>query len=126
MPSEPSEQQQPRTWSVKFRDTFRGLRFASREKSFRVHLFFTVAVLIATAVLGATITEWLFLATAIGSVLVAEILNTSVERLARAVTDEQNPLVGQALDLASAAVLTASIYAVIVGVVILGPKLFGG
>jgi diacylglycerol kinase len=131
MPSQPSQPSQmsdhgpnagKRSWIVKFRDTFRGLGFAVQEQSFRVHVFFALAVLIATTRLGASKTEWLFLVAAIGSVLITETINTAIERLARAVTKEENPLVGQALDLASAAVLIASFFAVIVGLVILGPK----
>lgn len=127
MPSEPSEHHRPkaRSWTDKFRDTFRGLRFAVQEQSFRTHLAMATLVLIVTGVLGATATEWLFLATAISAVMVSEILNTAIERMARAVTEKENPLIGQALDLASAAVLTASIYAAIVGVLILGPKFWG-
>jgi diacylglycerol kinase len=128
MPSELSEHHQPKTrsWIAKFRDTFRGLRFAVQEQSFRIHLVMATLVLIVTGVLGATTTEWLFLATAISAVMVTEILNTAIERIARAITDEENPLIGQALDLASAAVLTASIFAVTVGILILGPKLWAG
>lgn len=113
-----------RPWSAKFADTFRGLRLVVSEQSFRVHLVFAVAVAAVTLALGATRSEWLFLATAIGIVLITETLNTAIERLARAVTGDHHPLVGQALDISSAAVLTASLFAVIVGMVILGPKLW--
>ena len=90
MPSELSEHHQPKTrsWIAKFRDTFRGLRFAVQEQSFRIHLVMATLVLIVTGVLGATTTEWLFLATAISAVMVTEILNTAIERIARAILIE--------------------------------------
>jgi diacylglycerol kinase len=115
---------QRRHWTAKFSDSFRGIRFALQEQSFCVHLFVALVVVGIGAMVRPSAVEWMLLVGVIGLVLVTEIVNSALERLSRAITVEQDPLIGQALDLASAAVLTASTLAVIVGVTILGPDCF--
>ena len=56
----------------------------------------------------------------IGMVFVAELLNTSIEFIASAVTSNYDPRIEAALDVASGAVLVASLVAVIVGGLVLG------
>jgi diacylglycerol kinase len=52
-------------------------------------------------------------------VLTAEMFNTAIEHLARAVTREEHPEVHDALDIASGAVLVAAIGASCVGVLMI-------
>ena len=59
----------------------------------------------------------------IGGVLVAEMLNTSLEYLAQAITDQPDPRIGKALDVASGSVLLASLFAAIVGLIVLVPPI---
>ncbi|MCP4774306.1 MAG: diacylglycerol kinase family protein [Planctomycetaceae bacterium] len=56
----------------------------------------------------------------IGTVLTAELFNSSLESLAKAITDQTNQHVANALDIASGAVLLMSLMASIVGALILG------
>lgn len=112
------------SWITKFRCTFRGAKIAVRgESSFFVHLFAAVAVTVAAAVFQVSLIEWCLLAGCIGGVLAVELLNTAIERLARAVDDSYNDKLRDALDISGAAVLIASVTAVVIGVLILGGHL---
>jgi diacylglycerol kinase len=109
-----------RTWFQKFRCAFRGLRLGVRgQSSFLVHFLAAGAVLLAAAVLQAERTEWCVLLLCIAIVLTAEMFNSALEHLARAVDRSENRHLGSALDIGSAAVLTAAIGASIVGSLIL-------
>jgi diacylglycerol kinase len=109
-----------RPWGEKFSDAFRGLRQGIRgESSFFAHFFIAAAVALSAVVLDINIIEWCILIICITVVLVAEMVNTALESLARAITDEPNPHVGGALDIGSAAVLLAAIGAAVVGAIVL-------
>jgi diacylglycerol kinase (ATP) len=69
-------------------------------------------------------TEWGLLLLAITSVLVAEMFNTALECLGRAVEPHPNPLLGKALDMASGAVLLAAVGASGVGLILFVPALW--
>ena len=113
-----------RSWSHKFRDAFRGLRRAFRtQTSFFVHVWMAVAVVVAAAVLQLSFVEWGLLAVAIGIVLVAEIFNTAIESLARAIDVGRHPRIRDGLDIASAAVLVSAATAAVIGVLVLGSRI---
>ncbi len=108
-----------RGWSEKFHDAFRGIKAGVRgQVSFFVHFFFAAAVVVAAAVLHVSLLEWCVLAMCITGVMAAEMFNTALESLARAITDQMDPNVGIALDIGSAAVLTASIGSALVGTIV--------
>lgn len=112
------------SWYAKFANAIRGVGLgAAGESSFAVHGFAALVVAGAAVMLQVPPMEWCVLLLTIGLVITVELLNSSIERLARAVTDEPNPMVGAALDIASGAVLVAAAISVLVGVVIFGPKL---
>jgi diacylglycerol kinase len=111
-----------RSWITVFRDAFRGIREGVLgERVFAIHLTMAVAVLGAAVLFQVTTTEWLVLIFCIGLVCTAELLNTALERMAKAVTQERNVHVGAALDIAAGAVLVASITAVVCGLIIFVP-----
>ncbi len=55
----------------------------------------------------------------IGGVLTAEMINSAMEYLAKAIDEKYNPHLGDALDTGSAAVLFASLAAAAVGAIVL-------
>ena len=117
-----------RTWIEKFRTAFRGLAIGVHgQRSFVVHLSAMVAVIAAGIVVRVDRLEWCLLALCIAGVLTAELFNSALESLARAITHEENPHIGGALDIGSAAVLIGSLGAAVVGAAIflrhLGPWL---
>jgi len=113
-----------RTWMQKFRDALRGLKEGIRgQSSFFVHFFTAAAVVVAAAVLRMDRVEWALLLLSITAVLVAEMFNSGLESIARAITDEHHPHLGNALDIGSAAVLLAAVGASLVGAIVFGNRL---
>ena len=108
-----------RSWADKFRDAFRGVKTGVRgQSSFFVHFFLAAAVLITAMVLHVDRIEWCLLVLCIALVLAAEMFNSALESMARAITDQPNPEIGNALDIGSAAVLLMAIGAAAVGLMI--------
>lgn len=112
-----------RTWFAKFGDAFRGVaRAVSSQSSFAIHLPAAVATLAVAAFLGLSLVEWCVLVGAIGLVIAAEVINTSIEFLAKAVTSDFDPNVRDALDIASAGVFVTVVTAVVIGGLLLGTR----
>lgn len=80
-------------------------------------------VVIVSYVLSLSLTEWLWMLLASFLVLVMEIWNTVIENTIDLVSPDYHPLAKKAKDMAAAAVLFTSIFAVIVGAIILLPKI---
>jgi diacylglycerol kinase (ATP) len=113
-----------RTWLGKFGDSFRGLfRAVVTESSFAAHLPAAAAAVALGGWLGLAAGEWCLVALAIGAVLAAETVNSAVEMLAKALDRGPDERIRDALDMASGAVLVTVGTAVVVGLVIFGPRL---
>ena len=114
----------PRTWIAKFGDAFRGIaRAVLGQSSFAIHIPVAIATLALAAALRVSLLEWCVLAGAVGAVLAAEVINTSIEMLAKAVTSEYDPHVRDALDIASAGVMVTVLTAVVIGTLLLGNRI---
>lgn len=123
-PGEPAPPGRPRPWSAKFGDCFRGLRFAVRgQSSFGVHFAMGLAVILAAALLGCSPGEWALLLFAIGLVLTAELVNTSIETLFRGLDPAVRERSWRSLDIAAAAVLVASLTAAAVGILVFSQRI---
>ena len=113
-----------RTWWEKFRDAFVGLKLGVRgQSSFFLHVFSAATVIVLAAILGVSLIEWCLLLLCIAGVLTAEMLNSALESMAKAITDQHDPHLGIALDVGSAAVLLASTGAATVGTIIFANRL---
>jgi diacylglycerol kinase len=113
-----------RSWLTKFRDAFRGLWVGvARQNSFIIHLLAAIVALVAALLFGVTPGEWCVLVIAITVVLVAELFNTALEHLAKAVAEEYHPEIRDALDTAAAAVLVAAAGSVVIGIIVFAPYL---
>lgn len=88
------------------------------QSSFAVHIPMAVAVLAVAALLRCPLWQWCLLILCIGMVLSAELANSALEELAAGVSPQENPRVGRALDIASGAVLVASLAASGIGALI--------
>ena len=99
-------------------------RAVQRDRNMRNHLAVTALVVSWGAVLRLPAAHWLWIALAITLVFVTELLNTSLEVVVDLVSPGHHPLAGQAKDIAAGAVLVASGFAVLVGIIILGPSLW--
>jgi diacylglycerol kinase len=114
-----------RTWGQMFADAVRGVRVAVLgEVNFVIHFVAAAAVVAVSVWVDLSLERWCLLGLAAAMVLAAEMGNTAVEHLSRAVTREEHPEVRDALDVASAAVLVAALGAAAVGLAVLGPPVW--
>ncbi|MGO1922543.1 MAG: diacylglycerol kinase family protein [Jeotgalicoccus sp.] len=95
-----------------------------KDRKFLLHYIIAAAVILICAAVNITAIEWLFIITAVFLVLITETLNSAIEYTVDLITGDYHILARYAKDIAAAAVLLASIYAVITGMVILLPYLF--
>ena len=106
-----------------FRHALRGLYFLTQEPNARIHLLVAVLVLAFSFWSGLSGHDLLWVLAAIFLVVITETINTALERLADAAVPEWHPLVGKAKDLAAGAVLLSAIFAGLVAIFVLWPKL---
>jgi diacylglycerol kinase len=91
---------------------------------FKVHSAAAITVIAMGLALNVSTIEWAILVLTIGFVFAAEYANSALERLGDRVSTEYDPLIRDAKDFAAASVLIAAIAAAVVGLLILGPKLW--
>lgn len=105
------------------------LRFALRgvgyvilhERNFRIHTVFAVLAVALSVVLRISALQWLFVITAITSVIALEIVNTMFEVIVDLLQPRIHHYAGLIKDLMAATVLIASLSALIVGAIIFIP-----
>ncbi len=108
-----------------FRNAFRGIGILLRhEPNARIHLVISTIVVAAGFYFQIKISEWAILLVAICMVITTEIINTSIENLCDRITAETDPDIRNIKDIAAAAVLLTSIFAVIIGILIFWPYVF--
>ena len=93
------------------------------ERNARFHLVSTAVVIYVGWKVGFEASEWLWISLAVAGVWVAELLNTSLERITDLVSPEQNELAKKAKDYAAGAVLMMALWAIIVFLIIALPRL---
>ena len=105
-------------WIRRFGYALRGVRIAlASESNFWVYVLALGVTAGAGAWLGISAERWCLVALSSTIVIVAEMFNTAIEHLGKAITRERRPEIRDALDVASGAVLLAAIGAAIVGVI---------
>ncbi len=104
------------------RHAWRGLRLAFRtERSFRIHILVTLIVTVLLLILPLQTYERITILLAIAAVLVLELLNSTVERLADLLKPRLHQYVADVKDLMAGAVLIAAFFAVCIGFLIFWP-----
>ena len=107
-----------------FRSALAGLADAwSSERNMRFHAVMAFLAIVLGAWLQLNRIEWLFLFSAVFLVMTMEMMNTSLERVVDLFTREYHPLARLAKNAAAGAGLLAAIYAVIVGMLVILPRL---
>lgn len=103
---------------------FAGLGYVFRtQRNFRIHLAIASLVALLGWLLGISLTEWAVFGVMVVVVLAAEMTNTMVEALVDLVSPGYHPLAKISKDVAAGVVLLTAIGAVVVGLLIFGPKL---
>ncbi|MBR5540637.1 MAG: diacylglycerol kinase family protein [Clostridia bacterium] len=93
-------------------------RCAREEWHFRFHLVIAFYVLLFVPYFSLSRAEGAILTLTIAGVLVAELVNSAVERTVDRVSTERHPLAGAAKDMAAGAVLLATIAAIAVAILL--------
>jgi diacylglycerol kinase len=103
---------------------FNGLKIMYREEhNSRIHLAAAIIAIIAGFLLKISLMEWALLSIVIGSVFISELFNSALENLANHLSPGHSENIGKVKDLAAGAVLVSAIIAVVIGCLILLPKL---
>lgn len=114
----------PRMFFRSLRHALRGLAEVTRtEHSFRVQLCTAIVIVAAGIVLPLETWERIVVALIIAAVLVLEVMNSIMERLADALQPRLSLMVKEVKDMMAGAVLLASVTSVVVGVLIFWPHL---
>lgn len=111
-----------RSFRFAFAGTFHVLR---TEQNMRVHVVLGGLVALLGAYLQISTAEWGLIVLCIGAVMSAECFNSSVERLADRLSQDEHYLIRVAKDAAAGGVLMVSLSSVAVGALIFLPKLWG-
>lgn len=93
------------------------------ERNARMHLVSTAVVIYVGWKVGFEASEWLWISLAVAGVWVAELLNSSLERITDLVSPQQHELAKKAKDYAAGAVLVMAIWAVIVFLLVAVPRI---
>ncbi len=107
-----------------FSYALRGIGTVFKEEfNARVHLLAAMVVIVLGFVLKVSAWEWIILILVMGGVFTMELINTSIEKLADLYSTELNPKIKKIKDLSAGAVLVASITALLMGFIIILPKI---
>lgn len=107
-----------------FKHAFNGLKLLFREEhNSRIHLFAAFIACCLGFLLNIEFPDWAVIIVMISIVFITEIINTSIENMADFVSPQYDARIKTIKDLAAAAVLVASIAAVVAGGMIFLPKL---
>ncbi len=109
-----------------FTHAWRGLgNIAATEQSFRIQLITGVCALIATLFFPLAFWQQILIFLLVIAVLVLEIINSILERLADAVHPRLHPVIKEVKDMMAAAVLLVSLTAGVVGFLFFWPHVWG-
>jgi undecaprenol kinase len=104
------------------RHAYRGLAYALKnEKNFQNEVIFALMVIFSMFYFGVTRAEMVVLILVIMGVLLAELVNTVMERVVDILKPRIHPYARLIKDLMAAAVLLTSILALIIGIIIFYP-----
>jgi len=104
---------------------FKGIyTFFKTERNGRVHLLAAAATVGLGLYLDVDNHDWLWLSLAITLVLVAEMMNTAIERLCNRITTDQDEAIKVIKDISAGFVLLCAIFSLILGAIIFTPYLF--
>lgn len=109
---------------VSFSHAWDGLLYTLKSQpNFQFHVLAMVLVFVGGLYFQVNVYEWLVLVFTFNMVLVAEMINTSIESVVDLITLERRQDAKVAKDVASAMVLVSAFFSVIVGLFVFLPKI---
>jgi len=108
----------------KFYVAFVGLVSSLKDRSIQIQYVLAILACIVAWMIGCNYYEWIAVLLCIGLVIVAEILNTCIEKLCDLYSTEKNEQIKYIKDLAAGGVLFVSLIALTVGILIFVHHLF--
>ncbi|MBK16740.1 MAG: diacylglycerol kinase [Prochlorococcus sp. SP3034] len=110
---------------LSFKYAFKGIYYCFQyTRNFRIQIFFSIAIFLLALIFNLRFFEYLILCSTIISVLVLEILNTSLESLVDLIVENKfSKLAEISKDCSAAAVLLAAINSIFVACYIFIPKI---
>lgn len=113
-----------RSFKESFRDAGSGFWYCfSTQRNMRVHLAAAVLVLVISGLIGLSRLEFALVVFAISFVLVAEMINTAIEKTIDIYVQAYHPQARVAKHIAAGAVLLAAVNAVVIGLLVFLPHL---
>jgi diacylglycerol kinase (ATP) len=101
-----------------------GIKHAVRgDSSFFAHAYRALLVFLTAGMIGVSPAGWLVLVLSLGLVLIAELMHSAVDTLARAIGDPEEPQLRVARDIAAAGVLVSVVISALVSLTVLILKL---
>lgn len=108
-----------------FKYAFDGLKILlTEERNYVVHCLATIVIIGFGLFYRLRGSEWAMLLMVIGTVLITETLNTSIENIMDFVSTDHQPAIKRIKDISAAAVLISAIVSVLIGLIIFVPKIF--
>jgi len=113
-----------RKWGQSFSCAIKGMGYSvCKGRNMKIHILAGILATMLGFVLEISRLEWAIIVLTIFMVLAAETVNSAIEVTVDLVTEDHHPLAGMAKDLAAGGVLLTAISAVIIGLLIFGPRL---
>lgn len=113
-----------RKHTVSFKHAIDGVWYTIKSQpNFRFHLIAMIAVILAGIYFSISTVEWLVLFFTFNMVIVAEMLNTSVESMVDLITQERHQDAKVAKDVSAGMVLMSAFFSVCIGLYIFLPKI---
>lgn len=110
---------------IGFKFAWRGLvEVFKEERNFKVHVTITLLVIITGFCVKLSTLEWTIIFLVISHVLVAEVFNSVIERVIDYIKPDIHPLARSIKDIAAGSVLIATMFAIVIGAIILLPKIY--
>ena len=104
----------------KFSVAFKGLIIAFKDKSIGLQGIISILVILFGFVYKFRMNEWMWILSCIVLVLLTEMINTCIEKICDLIDLNLNDKIKYIKDLSAGSVLLASIYAIVIGCMVLG------
>lgn len=120
----PLRSKDKRNFLDSLKDCIHGLQFVIvNEDNFKREIIFGILAVILSYILKISTTEFMIVIIVIALVLICEIFNTAIEKTVDLFTKEYNETAKIAKDVSAFAVLTMSMFSVVIGIIIFGSKI---